>query len=51
MAPGMVYTRHAIGPIAFPWDRVVSKGLLDQISKGGEVDSVMIGVHRADVLL
>ena len=32
------------------WDRVVPKGLLDQVSKGGEVYSVMIGIHRGNVL-
>jgi glucose/mannose transport system substrate-binding protein len=32
------------------WDRIVPKGLLDQVSKGGEVYAVLAGVHRANVL-
>jgi len=28
------------------WDRVVPQGLLDQVSKGGEVYAVLVGVHR-----
>jgi glucose/mannose transport system substrate-binding protein len=32
------------------WDRVMPEGLLDQVSKGGEVYSVMIGIHRGNVL-
>ena len=32
------------------WDRVVPQGLLDQVSKGGEVYAVLVGVHRANVL-
>jgi glucose/mannose transport system substrate-binding protein len=32
------------------WDRVVPQGLLDQVSKGGEVHAVLVGVHRGNVL-
>ena len=32
------------------WDRVVPQGLLDQVSKGGEVYAVLVGVHRGNVL-
>jgi glucose/mannose transport system substrate-binding protein len=32
------------------WDRIVPQGLLDQVSKGGEVYAVLVGVHRANVL-
>jgi glucose/mannose transport system substrate-binding protein len=32
------------------WDRVVPEGLLDQVSKGGEIYAVLVGVHRANVL-
>ena len=32
------------------WDRVVPQGLLDQISDGGEVYAVLVGVHRGNVL-
>jgi glucose/mannose transport system substrate-binding protein len=32
------------------WERVVPQGLLDQVSKGGEVYAVLVGVHRGNVL-
>jgi glucose/mannose transport system substrate-binding protein len=32
------------------WDRVVPRALLDQVSKGGEVYAVLVGVHRGNVL-
>src|SRR6202140_4927271 len=32
------------------WDRIVPQGLLDQVSRGGEVYVVLVGVHRANVL-
>src|ERR1700751_598510 len=32
------------------WARVVPQGLLDQVSKGGEVHAVLVGVHRGNVL-
>jgi glucose/mannose transport system substrate-binding protein len=32
------------------WDRVVPQGLLDQVSKGGEVYAVLVGLHRGNVL-
>jgi glucose/mannose transport system substrate-binding protein len=32
------------------WDRVVPQGLLDQVSKGGEVYAVLLGLHRGNVL-
>jgi glucose/mannose transport system substrate-binding protein len=32
------------------WNRVVPQGLLDQVSKGGEVYAVLVGVHRGNVL-
>jgi len=32
------------------WDRIVPQGLLEQISKGGEVYAVLVGVHRGNVL-
>ena len=32
------------------WDRVVLQDLLDQVSKGGEVYAVLVGVHRGNVL-
>jgi glucose/mannose transport system substrate-binding protein len=32
------------------WDRVVPQGLLDQVSKEGEVYAVLVGVHRGNVL-
>jgi glucose/mannose transport system substrate-binding protein len=32
------------------WDRVVPQGLLDQVSRGGEVYAVLVGVHRGNVL-
>src|ERR1700757_3409858 len=32
------------------WDRVVPQNLLDQVSKGGEVYAVLVGVHRGNVL-
>jgi len=32
------------------WDRVVPQGLLDEVSKGGEVYAVLVGIHRGNVL-
>ncbi|HEY0790042.1 MAG TPA: ABC transporter substrate-binding protein [Chthoniobacterales bacterium] len=32
------------------WDKVVPKGLLDQLSQGGEFYAVLAGVHRGNVL-
>jgi glucose/mannose transport system substrate-binding protein len=32
------------------WDRVVPQGLLDQVSKEGEIYAVLVGVHRGNVL-
>jgi glucose/mannose transport system substrate-binding protein len=32
------------------WDGVVPQGLLDQVSKGGEIYAVLVGVHRGNVL-
>ena len=32
------------------WDRIVPQGLLEQVSKGGEVYAVLVGVHRGNVL-
>jgi glucose/mannose transport system substrate-binding protein len=32
------------------WDRNVPHGLLEQVSKGGEVYAVLVGVHRGNVL-
>jgi glucose/mannose transport system substrate-binding protein len=32
------------------WDRIVPQGLIDRISKGGEMYAVLVGVHRANVL-
>ena len=32
------------------WDKVVPQGLLDQVSKGGEVYAVLVGLHRGNVL-
>jgi len=32
------------------WDRLVPQGLIDQVSKGGEVYAVLVGVHRGNVL-
>jgi glucose/mannose transport system substrate-binding protein len=32
------------------WDRIVPQGLLDQVSKGGDVYAVLVGVHRGNVL-
>src|SRR5499427_6434107 len=32
------------------WDRIVPKGLIDQVSKGGEIYAVLVGVHRGNVL-
>jgi glucose/mannose transport system substrate-binding protein len=32
------------------WDRVVPQGLLDQVSKAGEVYAVLVGLHRGNVL-
>jgi glucose/mannose transport system substrate-binding protein len=32
------------------WDRIVPQGLIDQVSKGGEVYAVLVGVHRGNVL-
>jgi glucose/mannose transport system substrate-binding protein len=32
------------------WDRVVPQRLLDQVSKGGQVYAVLVGVHRGNVL-
>jgi glucose/mannose transport system substrate-binding protein len=32
------------------WDRIVPQGLIDQVSKGGEIYAVLVGVHRGNVL-
>ena len=32
------------------WDRVLPQGLLERVSKGGEVYAVLVGVHRGNVL-
>jgi glucose/mannose transport system substrate-binding protein len=32
------------------WDRIVLQGLIDQVSKGGDVYAVLVGVHRGNVL-
>src|SRR6516165_12434354 len=32
------------------WDRVVPQALLQQVSEGGEVYAVLVGVHRGNVL-
>ena len=32
------------------WDRVLPQGLLDQVSKGGDVYAVLVGAHRGNVL-
>jgi glucose/mannose transport system substrate-binding protein len=32
------------------WDRIVPKGLLDRVSKGGEIYAVLVGVHRSNVV-
>ena len=32
------------------WDRVLPEGLLDQVSKGGDVYAVLVGAHRGNVL-
>ena len=32
------------------WDRIVPQVLLEQVSKGGEVYAVLVGVHRGNVL-
>jgi glucose/mannose transport system substrate-binding protein len=32
------------------WDRIVPQALLEQVSKGGEVYAVLVGVHRGNVL-
>src|SRR6516162_4182712 len=32
------------------WDRIVPQGLIDRVSKGGEVYAVLVGVHRGNVL-
>ena len=32
------------------WDRIVLQGLIHQVSKGGDVYAVLVGVHRGNVL-
>jgi len=32
------------------WDRIVPQGLIDRVSKGGEIYAVLVGVHRGNVL-